>query len=292
MREEWLKARTKGIGGSDAPAICGVSPWKSPYQVYLEKRGESDPQDDNEPMFWGRTLEPVIRQRYADVTGRTVTVPNEILVHPRHNWMIANIDGEVPGERILEVKTARYADGWGEPGSAEIPEAYIIQVQHYMIVRAYPVADVAALIGGNDFRIYTVHADAELQDLILQREADFWEMVKAGTPPDPTTFTDLKQRFGAASKAQTVQANLEVMKAIARLKEIKALSSEEESLKAVIMAALKESDTLIDGNKVLATWKAQKGATRFDTKAFQEMEPELYKQFLKESDPVRRLLIK
>jgi predicted phage-related endonuclease len=161
-----------------------------------------------------------------------------------------------------------------------------------MIVRAYPVADVAALIGGNDFRIYTVPADAELQNLILDREAAFWEMVKAGTPPDPTTFADLKQRFGAVSKAQTVQASPEAMDAIARLKEIKALSAEEDKLKAVIMAALKEADTLIDGQKVLATWKAQKGAKHFDSKAFQDIEPGLYKQYLKEGDPVRRLLIK
>ena len=243
-------------------------------------------------MFWGRTLEPVIRQRYADVTGRTVTVPNEILRHPQHDWMLANIDGEVTGERILEVKTARSAEGWGEPWSADIPEAYIIQVQHYMIVRAYPVADVAALIGGNDFRIYTVPADAELQDLIIHREAAFWDMVKAGTPPDPTTFADLKQRFGAVSKAQTVQASPEVIAAVGWLKEIKKITSQEEEYKAMIMAHLKEADTLIDGNKVLCTWKAQKGAKRFDAKAFQDIEPELYKQFLKEGDPVRRLLIK
>src|SRR5512139_912790 len=94
MREEWLKERSNGIGGSDAAPICGLSPWKSAYQVWLEKRGEADgPQQDNEPMFWGRTLEPVIRQRYADVTGRTVTVPNEILVHPKYDWMLASLDG-------------------------------------------------------------------------------------------------------------------------------------------------------------------------------------------------------
>lgn len=292
MREEWLRERAKGLGGSDAPAVCGVSPWKSPYQVWLEKRGEAEPQEDNEPMFWGRTLEPVIRQRYADVTGRTVVVPNEILRHPKYDWMIANIDGEVPGERILEIKTARSADGWGEPGSAEIPETYIIQVQHYMIVRAYPVADVAALIGGNDFRIYEVPADPELQQLILDREAAFWDMVLKGTPPDPTTYADVKQRFGRTSKALKIQATDMVIAAIQRLKEIKALSEEEEKLKTLIMAYMEENDTLVDNGNVLATWKLGKPAKRFDAKALQDAHPDIYKEFLKEGEPSRRLLIK
>lgn len=292
MREEWLRERAKGLGGSDAPAVCGVSPWKSPYQVWLEKRGEAEPQEDNEPMFWGRTLEPVIRQRYADVTGRTVVVPNEILRHPKYDWMIANIDGEVPGERILEIKTARSADGWGEPGSAEIPETYIIQVQHYMIVRAYPVADVAALIGGNDFRIYEVPADPELQQLILDREAAFWDMVLKGTPPDPTTYADVKQLFGRTSKALKIQATDMVIAAIQRLKEIKALSEEEEKLKTLIMAYMEENDTLVDNGNVLATWKLGKPAKRFDAKALQDAHPDIYKEFLKEGEPSRRLLIK
>lgn len=291
MREDWLQKRVKGIGGSDAAAVCGLSPWKSPYQVWLEKRGEAQPSEDNEPMFWGRTLEPVIRQRYADVTGRTVTVPQDVLVHPNYDWMLASLDG-LTDDRVVEIKTSRSPQGWGEPGTNEIPDVYMIQVQHYMTVTKLSMADVVALIGGSDFRIYEVPADSELQDLILDRESAFWEMVKAGTPPDPTTFADLKQRFGAASKAQTVQASPEVIAAVGWLKEIKKITSQEEDYKAMIMAHLKEADTLIDGDKVLATWRAQKGAKRFDSKAFQEAEPEIYKQFVKEGEPSRRLLIK
>lgn len=289
---DWHDQRKRGIGGSDAPAICGVSPWKSPYQVWLEKRGEAEPQEDNEPMFWGRTLEPVIRQRYADVTGRQVMLPNTILRHPNIEWMLANVDGIADGGRVLEVKTARSPDGWGEPGSAEIPEPYIIQVQHYMVVTHLPVADVAALIGGNDFRIYEVPADPELQQLILDREAAFWEMVMNGTPPDPTTYSDVRHRFGRTSKALKIQATDMVIAAIRRLKEIKSLSEEEEKLKTLVMAYMEENDTLVDNENVLATWRMSKAAKRFDAKALQETHPDIYKEFLKEGEPSRRLLIK
>jgi len=292
MDQDWLEQRRRGLGGSDAPAVCGISPWKSPYQVYLEKRGETEPQEDNEPMFWGRALEPIIRQRYADETGRTVVVPQQSLFHPKIEFMLASLDGIADGERVLEVKTARMPTGWGEAGSAEIPDIYMIQVQHYLAVTKLSVADVATLIGGNDFRIYEVPADTELQDLIIEKETAFWKMVQDGTPPDPVSFADLKQRFGSMSKAIRVQADQDVLAAIHRLKQIKELIKEEELMKAIIMAALKEADTLIDGESVLATWKAGKGATRFDQKEFQNSNPKLYAQFLKESDPVRRLLIK
>ena len=293
MREEWLKARTKGIGGSDAAAVCGVSPWKSAYQVYLEKRGEAEGygQEDSEPMFWGRTLEPVIRQRYADVTGRTVTVPQDILVHPEYDWMIGSLDG-LADDRVLEIKTARSPNGWGEPGSDEIPDFYKIQVFHYMTVTKLSLADVAVLIGGNDFRIYEVPLDPELQQLIIEREVAFWEMVKAGTPPEPTTFSDIKQRYGRMSTPKTVQANLEVLNAIGRLKQIKELTAEEENLKAIIMGHLKDAEILVDGERTLATWRMAKAIKRLDAKGLQEARPEIYKEFLREGEASRRLLIK
>jgi putative phage-type endonuclease len=142
MDAQIYEERKKGIGGSDAPAVLGVSPWCTPYQVYLEKTGQIDRSlEDSESMFWGRTLEPVIRQRYADVTGRRVIIPDRILRHPGFGFMIGNLDGIAQDNRVLEVKTARTPEGWGEPGSNEIPDPYMIQVQHYMAITAFPVAD-------------------------------------------------------------------------------------------------------------------------------------------------------
>jgi len=292
MEKDWLEKRQKGIGGSDAPAVCGLSPWKTPYQVYLEKRGEAQPQEDNDSMFWGRTLEPVIRQRYADVTGRTVTVPQNVLSHPSYDWMLGSLDGMTDDGRVLEIKTARLPVGWGEPGTDEIPEAYACQVQHYLTVTKLSVADVAVLIGGSDFRIYEVPADPELQDLIIEQEAAFWDMVQSGTPPDVVSYADIKQRFGRASKELRVQADHMTVAAIEKLKELKDLAKQEEVLKAHIMKVLGEADTLVVGDKILATWKLSKPTKRLDSKAFQEAHPELYSKFLKDGEPSRRFLVK
>ena len=287
-----LEARKKGIGGSDAGAILGVSPWKTPLQVYMDKVGAADPIQDNDSMFWGRTLEPVIRQRYADVTNRKVVVPDTLITHPKFEFMIGNLDGITSDNRVLEIKTARSAEGWGEPGSNEIPDSYMIQVQHYMLITAIPVADVAVLIGGSDFRIYEIPAEPELMELMIEKETGFWSRVINRDPPEPITYQDMLLKYGRTSKESRVQADAVAMAAVARLKEIKAIAKEEDELKTVIMAAFGESDTLMDNNKVLATWKAGNGSKRFNAKLFEAENPELYKKYIVRSEPTRRLLLK
>ena len=40
-RDEWLKERTKGIGGSDVATILGLNPYKTPLQLWEEKGSSS-----------------------------------------------------------------------------------------------------------------------------------------------------------------------------------------------------------------------------------------------------------
>lgn len=300
-REDWLQARTTGIGGSDVAAILGLSTWKTPLAVYQEKRGEIPPQPDNSAMKWGRYLEPVVRQAYADETGREVRVPTELIRHPLYDHMIANLDGVAGGGtelvRIFEAKTARTADGWGEPGSDEIPQPYLLQVQHYMEVTGVTVADVAVLIGGSDFRLYEVPADRELQEMLIDAEAEFWERVKKAEPPEPVTYSDVIERYGRASRTGIVMAGAEVLEAIKQLRELKTqaqhLELAEEGWKAVVLKAMGECDTLVDpAGKTLATWKLAAEPKRFDSAAFKAQHADLYELFVKLGEPSRRFLIK
>jgi len=295
---DWLEARRTGIGGSDVAAILGISKYKTPLSVYQEKRGELAPQADNGPMRWGRYLEPVVRQAYADETGREVRLPTELIRHPQHDFMIANIDGVVVDERrLFEAKTARSGDGWGEPGTDQIPQAYLLQVQHYMTVTALPIADVAVLIGGSDFRIYEVRADAELQDMLVDAEREFWQAVQIGEPPAPVSYADVIARWGHASRAGLVMADDAALSSLDTLRRVRAqlaeLEAEEDAAKTAVMKALGECDTLVDSRgHTLATWKAQKGARRFDAAAFKGAHPDLHAAFLRAGEPSRRFLLK
>lgn len=183
-RESWLAERRKGIGASDAAAVCGVSPWGSPLSVYLDKRGLL-PSQDSAPMKWGLLLEDVIAAAYVEMTGRVVEKPHDpIWWHDRLPWMFATLDRFTTCGRVVELKTSRSADGWGEPGSDHVPESYIVQVHHQMAVADAWVADIAVLIGGSDFRVYTVERNQLLAERIMEIELAFWRRVQKEEPPD------------------------------------------------------------------------------------------------------------
>ena len=293
-RQSWLAARRQGIGGSDAAAAVGLSKWRTPLELYLDKRGELEV-TETEPMRWGTLLEPVVRQEYANRTGREVHCPGVILRHPRVTFALLNPDGIVPGERLYEGKTARTAEGWGEPGSADIPQEYLLQVQHGLFVTGLPVADVAVLIGGNDFRVYEVPADAELQEMLIDREAEFWRHVEEGTPPEPLNREDVKRRWqissGAAIRAQ--QDTVALVKQLSRAKQLaKAVEERIDELAATIQEEMGEAAELQSPEgKTLATWKNITINPRFDLERFKAEQPDLFRQYLKPAAPQRRFLL-
>lgn len=297
-RENWLQQRRSGIGGSDCPVVLGLSPHKSPYRLYMEKRGEiPGDQPDNASMLWGRVLEPVIREQYVERTGRTVSFDMPIIKNEKFPFMLATVDGLTTDGRVLEIKTARGGSEWGEEGTDQIPENYLLQTQHYMAVTGLHVTDVAVLIGGSDFRIYEVPANYELQEMIIEAEAEFWESVTTGRPPAITSYADASLRYGKSVRTGKLEASVEALEAFNLLKSVKAKYTELEELedqaKALITAELgEEFDTLVSSGKVLATWKAPKPSKRLDTKAFKAALPEIFDKFAQFDEPSRRFLLK
>jgi putative phage-type endonuclease len=298
-REDWLKERMAGIGGSDAAAVMGLSKWKTPLDVFLEKRGEIAADFvDSEPMKWGRLLEPVVRQEYAERSGQVVRLtPNEVIRHPKLPFMLCTPDGITESGRLYEGKCARTSDGWGEEGTDQIPEAYWIQVQHSLIVTKLSVADVAVLIGGSDFRVYEVPADPDIHGTIIDIESAFWRMVEAGEPPAPKTVEDAQRRFRSVRPGSERTATQEVEDIVGNLRSVRAQIAElegiEEMHRALVMGFLGDAEVLTDlKGKTLATWKQAKAATRFDTATFKADSPDLYAQYLKAGEATRRFLLK
>ena len=269
--QEWLDARRKGIGGSDAGAILGVNKYKTPLDVYLDKTGQSPDVEDNDAMYWGRALEDIVAYEYAKRTGKKVRRNNAILVHPEHKFMLANLDREIVGEPgILEIKTAARADDWGEPGSDEVPESYLAQVMHYMAVTGAQFADIAVLIAGRKFQTYTIQRDDQLIEHMIEVERDFWENnVYRLVPPDAKTMADLNNRWRVDSGAALV-ASVELHQKIKFLQALrdkeKEIQEERKELEFMIKEEMAEMSEILDdqGNR-LVTWKARQ-SKRFDTK--------------------------
>ena len=146
--EEWLKYRKKGIGGSDAGAICGLNPYRSPMSVYIDKTEDNIEEIDSEAMRQGRDLEQYVAERFCEETGKKVRRANAIFYNPDHPFMTANVDRMIVGENAgLECKTASAfsADKWSD---GKIPESYEIQCHHYMAVTGADSWYIACVILG------------------------------------------------------------------------------------------------------------------------------------------------
>lgn len=190
LTEAQLAERRSGIGGSDAPIVLGLSPFKDPLYLYYEKRGEVEPEDISSkgPVEWGNLLEEPVAQKYAAETGFRVIRDNKTRRSDKHPFMLCHLDRIVQkagNRRGLEVKTTSVFEGWGAPGTNEVPSHVYCQSQHNMSVAELDQMDVPVLLGGNDFRIYKIERnDDYIRDLIWAEE-EFWDRVQASLPPEP-----------------------------------------------------------------------------------------------------------
>jgi len=192
-----------GIGASEIASICNMNPYASPWDVWLRKTGQAPDQEENAPMEWGIRLEPAIRQKYADETRSLIHVPRESLFSKEHAWARATPDGIVVNEpstwplptwkHLLQCKNVGQWVGKSWDGG---PPVYVhLQEQWEMYVTGLARADVAVLIGGNDFRVYTVHRDDKaISDLVTIAEA-FWRKVESRTAPPVDDSDACKEHF-------------------------------------------------------------------------------------------------
>lgn len=165
-----------------------------------------------------------------------------------------------------------------------MPDAYLLQCQHYLTVTGYLEADLAVLIGGNDFRIYTIKHNTMLSEIVCERLTDFWfNHVIADIPPTPETLLEVDEFYGGNNNGQSITATPAVMRAIHERKKAIHVKKQAEALiheqETTIKLHMGENQLLIDhSGKKLASWKTQV-SNRFNTAEFRNIHPELANQF-------------
>lgn len=274
--------RLTGIGSSDAPAVLGVSKWASPLDVYLRKRGEADPVEENEAMRWGTVLQPVVLSEFRR-RGFPIYSELPMLRCEKHPFMIAHLDAALD-TAVVEAKTARSAEGWGEDGSAEAPAEYIVQTHHQMIVTNLRRAYIPVLIAGSDFRVIDLEFDDELGGMIIEAEREMWQRIQDGEPPAPRSLADVNALY-RRGRAEGVEADEEIAQAWGELVAIKRTAdrcekeAEERELK--IKAFLGERDELTYHGTTLATWREQV-SWRLDSKRLKNDNFPMWSDYAKE----------
>lgn len=246
--------RQKFLGGSDVAAIFGVSPWKTPFELFLDKvtpsTGEPDLNEDRRKFFARRKRqEPVIAEMLQDEYGIEVTRlsldenPNRYL-DPDYPFLASEIDFEflmtpavrahfperpdfasIPDGTPLngEIKTVHpfKASEWGEQGSEEVPVHYAAQVMHGLGVTRRPAAIVAALFGLDILLCFPIMRDEETIAAMREAAVKFWhEHVLANAPPDPVNVDDVKTMY-AGFAGKPVPLSTEAFDALLAIEELR-----------------------------------------------------------------------
>ena len=200
-RGEWLKNRSKGIGGSEISAVVGCSPYMDNVTLWEIKTGRRKAEDISDKPYvqYGTRAEEHLRALFAlDFPQYKVMYEeNNSFINERYPFAQASLDGWLIDDKgragVLEIKTTEILRaGQREKWRDRLPDNYYCQVCFYMAVLEVDFAVLKAQLKtelDGDVRLETRHYHIERSevqediDYLMQRGAEFWEYVKNDIRP-------------------------------------------------------------------------------------------------------------
>ena len=291
-REDWLKARKLGLGGSDIGALLGVSRFSSPLQVFYEKT-EDFSREVTERMEIGAAIEPWILDRWffrgADPT------PDEgiydelcIIQSNEYPFLLHSPDAILHNAKMepvagVEIKNISSDYNWNP-----LPDGYMAQVQHGMLCSGLDRWIVVALVGGQKLITREIEVDRTMHAQIIREAEKFWTShVLANVPPEPDgseSASDVLNRRWGASQDESVEIDEWLITNLrAAEREVKAAEAYRAKTQQQIKSKMGDKEVAVtpDGER-FATWKVST-RTSIDTRRLRENDPELAKKYEKTS---------
>lgn len=286
--EEWLEQRKRGIGGSDVGALMGLSPWKTPLELWLEKTGRGDPEDisDKPYVAFGNVMEPIVGEWFkAQHPDRIVRRVNAICQSIEKPWMQASLDYEQKSESgwgVLEIKTSRSKSDW----ASGVPIMYLCQVNFYLLVTHRTYADVAVFFRDTcEYAEYHIERDEDDIQAIADAATDFWtNYVLTDTMPevvgsDCGTLADMHPDPDGeyATPADFAAADELIRQYQEAADAEKEASSRKKDAQAKLCQLIGDSKGIVT-DIARVTWSRSE-SKRFDAKAFQQANPDEYQKY-------------
>lgn len=308
----WHNKRRAGLGGSDIGAILGVNPYKSAYDLFIDKTNPAGDSNGNLRTQFGHDFEHVIAEKFSlNYPQYEVQVDTTHYIHPEYLWLNGNIDRKLINRDtkecgVLEIKTTRTFDSedWGKGTvygiggkvvieDSKVPESYYYQVQHYLCVTGYKFAYLYAFaLDTCEYRLYKIDRDETKIKLLIKTGTEFWfnNVIKGIPPAKDVPFAERKSNGESIDADSSIIAKVAELKAIQQ--KIEQLLLQEEPLKAEIQEYIGENEILLDvtTEKPLVTWKSSERRS-FDTNRFKAEHEDLYNEYLKLSTS-RRFSVK
>ena len=310
INQDFALTRAKCLGGSDIGAILGLSKWRSPVDVWMEKTGRYTQTLNSLPLRFGSFAESFIATEYEQATNTSLVIHEPAVIHPQYSYLQGHIDrficsgllfndlGQLQASKVLECKTANVfsQSEWGDIGTDQVPMPYLVQCLWYLMLTGLEQADLAVLLGNADFRIYEIHRDLELEEMLLSKAVQFWENhVLADKPPPAKSETDLRTLFpkSVGKEVEASSGSCDLIKKLQELnQQIDHYENEISNIKQNIMNQMQEAEILTYQGQVLATWKSPKASTRLDAKKLEKEHPEIIQAYQMPVTNSRRLIIK
>jgi predicted phage-related endonuclease len=302
-QEVFLEERRSGIGGSDVHHVLSLPPYGCARLLWYTKRGAApDYSSDSQDYFdRGHALEPIVAEKYAALTGRTLAEHAPAHRHPEHPELLVHVDRLIedpPG--VLEIKTAN-REIFFRMKREGLPQGYISQLQYALYVTGCQFGAYAVIWpDGWKMLHWDVEADPDLQSMIALECISFWERFIQGAE-EPERLNPKEKRCGHCIYRTSCQgkALLEVAgqeegeigfdSALTDLAseyiELRDIAAEADAMKEAAADALKKAlgdRTAVETEGCRIYYRPQT-SMRFDTTGFSKKYPDLAREWKKPS---------
>ena len=220
-RDRWLECRAHGpkgdipytVGGSDVATIFGLSPWMTPLELWMIKKGrmKAKPPENSFQMEMGHLLEPIAAHWYQKLTGNTVYDDTNLYQHANYPYALANMDRryirkEDGAKGILECKSCTFHKA-GDWADGAYPLYYELQLRFYLSFEATTHGAFSCIWGNNpstDLAIPELTRDPVKEDMIFERLDEWIWSLENDKPP---TLDGVKPRLALESLARIYGAS-------------------------------------------------------------------------------------
>lgn len=274
-RGRWLTARRRGLGATDVPALFGLSPWRTPLDVWLDKVDPQPYQPSSYVQARGLVLESLIARQYAEQVGGVLEKPPYLLGHPTARHVLCSLDWlcHSPAESVaVECKASSHWEDWLD---GDLPDQYAVQALTQAAIIGLPVVVVADV--NSRIEVRRIEPDPDWEAEALPWLEDWWsEFVETRTPPPLHPWRDYPRlnRVWLPEPGVQVDATDQVMGAVQAFVALRERAKERDNtmtgLKTQIRAHMRSATRLmhpqrdvevasIDSRGALrVTWKPEK----------------------------------
>lgn len=295
ITEKQLARRRSYIGASEVPAILGCDPFRSGYEVWLDKTGQLEHGRDetNEAAMLGNMLEGSILSWFA-AKYKVQLKRNQWRVH-NNGYMSAShdalIDTRQPGWETpqgVEAKTTNILgrsyelDEWGPEMTDEVPMRVIVQTHAQMAVGGLLRVWVPVLIGGSGLRVYRIERNEDMIKLVEQKCAEFWQSVQKRVPPPERKLSMEAAKLVKRQQGKTVQLSDDLVHAYSVAKSMLKHSQQRvDEIEERILSELGDAERGVCAAGEITYY--QQTRRSLDGKALAQAEPKIWERFSRET---------